>query len=164
MLAFHNTTSCRHVWYNQVIWTILWRDFEWILQIKGSNFVWVNWTLLVTWKCYLISYLIHMEWHVYCPYVRNSSTQLYIHFYHTNTIGTDYRMAVIGGFPSQKANNTQLWCFFGVTLNKLMNKQSSYGWSEPPCRSCYITVWGSGARPTKHISIEFEIRWKFRTL
>ena len=22
----------------------------------------------------------------------------------------------------------------------------------------------SGARPTKHISIEFEIRWKFRTL
>ena len=23
---------------------------------------------------------------------------------------------------------------------------------------------GSGARPTKHISIEFEIRWKFRML
>ena len=23
---------------------------------------------------------------------------------------------------------------------------------------------GPGARPTKHISIEFEIRWKFRTL
>ena len=28
----------------------------------------------------------------------------------------------------------------------------------------YVNKTGPGARPTKHISIEFEIRWKFRTL
>ena len=28
----------------------------------------------------------------------------------------------------------------------------------------HIILIGSGARPTKHISIEFEIRWKFKTL
>ena len=28
----------------------------------------------------------------------------------------------------------------------------------------HYTGKGSGARPTKHISIEFEIRWKFKTL
>ena len=27
-----------------------------------------------------------------------------------------------------------------------------------------LRVGGPGARPTKHISIEFEIRWKFKTL
>ena len=28
----------------------------------------------------------------------------------------------------------------------------------------HLKYLGAGARPTKHISIEFEIRWKFRTL
>ena len=31
---------------------------------------------------------------------------------------------VISGFPSQRASNTDLWCSFAVSLNKLLNKQS----------------------------------------
>ena len=45
------------------------------------------------------------------------------------------------------------WCRAGTKLPG-MNTSSSMiaGWPRP------------GARPTKHISIEFEIRWKFKTL
>ena len=31
---------------------------------------------------------------------------------------------VTGGFPSQRDNNADLWCFFVVSLNKLLNKHS----------------------------------------
>ena len=36
-------------------------------------------------------------------------------------------------------------------------------WVDEEC-ILYVLKWCPGARPTKHISIEFEIRWKFKTL
>ena len=43
---------------------------------------------------------------------------------------------VTGGFPSQGTNNAKLWCFFHVSLYKLLNNESSCCWSETPWRSC----------------------------
>ena len=42
--------------------------------------------------------------------------------------------SLTGGFISQSATNVTLWCFLDVTLNKLLNKQSSGRWSETPWR------------------------------
>ena len=47
---------------------------------------------------------------------------------------------VTGGFPSQGTNNAKLWCFFLVSLYKLLNNESRCCWSETPWRSCDVTV------------------------
>ena len=47
---------------------------------------------------------------------------------------------VMSGFPSQRSSNTELWCFFVLSLNKLLNKQSSCWWFERPWSSCDISV------------------------
>ena len=39
---------------------------------------------------------------------------------------------VTGGFPSQRASNTDFDVFFDVTLNKELNKQSNRRWFEKP--------------------------------
>ena len=44
------------------------------------------------------------------------------------------------GHPSQRACNLVHWCYFQVSLNKLLNKHSSGWWSEIPWHSCDITV------------------------
>ena len=47
---------------------------------------------------------------------------------------------VAGGFPSQRVSNMDLWCFFGVGINKLFKKQPGNQWSETPWYLCVITV------------------------
>ena len=46
---------------------------------------------------------------------------------------------VIGGFPSQRTNNAELWCLCGVSPKKMLNKHSISRWSEALCRSYNIT-------------------------
>ena len=48
---------------------------------------------------------------------------------------------VTGGFPSQRASNAGLWCFFCASLNKLLNKQSSYWWFEMMLTWNGVGVW-----------------------
>ena len=46
---------------------------------------------------------------------------------------------VAGGFLSQRARNADLWCFFDINQNKLLNKYSRARWSEKTWRSRDIT-------------------------
>ena len=41
---------------------------------------------------------------------------------------------VTGEFPSQRASDAELWCFFDVGHNKQLNQPSSCWWFEAPCR------------------------------
>ena len=34
------------------------------------------------------------------------------------------KQPAVGGFPSQRTNDTERWCLFVISLNKLLNKQS----------------------------------------
>ena len=45
-------------------------------------------------------------------------------------------MGMTDGFPSQRANNADVWCLFVLNLNKLRNKQSNCRWFEAPWRTC----------------------------
>ena len=48
-------------------------------------------------------------------------------------------------FP-QKTSNAELWCFFTVSLNRLLNKQSMHRWLNTLWRSCDITLLSSKSR------------------
>ena len=56
-----------------------------------------------------------------------------------------------GGFPSHKEPVMRKLHYVSI-------------WAGGIHSTARVSVWKPGARPTKHISIEFEIRWKFRTL
>ena len=45
-----------------------------------------------------------------------------------------------GGCPSQRASDEDIWCFFDVSANKLLNKHSSGRWCETPRGPCAIAV------------------------
>ena len=47
---------------------------------------------------------------------------------------------VIGGFPSQRASNADIWCFFNVSPKNLSNQHWRDRWSETPRLSCDLTV------------------------
>ena len=34
---------------------------------------------------------------------------------------------ITGGFPTQRANDAEIWCFFDVSPDKLLNKHSTAG-------------------------------------
>ena len=90
-----------------------------------------------------------------------------------------------GEFPTQRPVTRSFDVYFDLRLNKRLCKQSGGWWFEtllcPLWRhsneikqnvhkvtavssksQCFLYI--PGARPTKHISIEFEIRWNFKTL
>ena len=47
------------------------------------------------------------------------------------------RTTVTGGFSSQRASDTELWCFLGVRLNRRLNKQWKCRWFETQWRSSW---------------------------
>ena len=62
---------------------------------------------------------------------------------------------ITSGFPSQKASNTELWCFLShQPMNKLLHKQSSCQWFETPWRSHDVTVTTSHEIRTLHRLID----------
>ena len=48
--------------------------------------------------------------------------------------------SVTSGFPSQRTSDAELWCFFDVSLNKLLNKQLRGSWTEMCGCSFDVTV------------------------
>ena len=76
----------------------------------------------------------------------------------------------VRGNPRTKASDAELWCVLWsapeATVEQTMKTPVIWDTIALIVTSLYWTtkLWRSGARPTKHISIEFEIRWKFRTL
>ena len=52
-------------------------------------------------------------------------------------------LSMIDGFPLQRTNNVELGCFFGVSVNRLFNKQSKCRWSETSWISADVTVIGT---------------------
>ena len=47
---------------------------------------------------------------------------------------------VTGGFPTRWTSDEDIWCFFDVSLNEMLNKPTINWWSETPWRSCDITA------------------------
>ena len=61
---------------------------------------------------------------------------------------------VIGGFFLQRARNTKPWRLCCVSLNKLLNLQSSCLWIETPWHSChFIIIFQQSYKNTEKVSL-----------
>ena len=64
----------------------------------------------------------------------------------------EHHWPITGGFPSQRANDAEIWCLLNVSLQKLENKQLGYWWYEMLWRP-YDAVIRHRVHSYRHIQI-----------
>ena len=156
-------------------------------NLRGTNaHVHPGQSLFVTFRIYLlwwkfqcstpcsVSATVHEsgQWYAICCGLLCVGTSQFYHIMMTSSSGNIFPVtgpffagnsSFTGEFPSQRPV-TQGVMFSLICQNKqLINNCDASYWRRHRARYDVIAM-SSGARPTKHISIEFEIRWKFRTL